>query len=417
MNLRELSFRAPPSVIALCGGLAVVGGAALAVGLLQSPERAWLNLLLVSYGLLSLGLGGLVFVALQYITGTGWSVALRRVPEAMAAVLPVAALGLGIVFLARPSLYPWAAAPADEAEGLSPLRHAWFNQSFFLARAAFYLACWLSLGLALVSTSRRQDRDGDPARSRTNVRLSAAFLVAFAVTFWLASQDWLMSLDADWSSTMFAVYQFGGLFLGGLAGITLLAACLRWMGPFRNVFVGSHVHDLGKLLFGFSSFWMYLWFCQYMLIWYVNDPEEAVWYTRRLHGGWTPLFFLNVVLNWAVPFVVLLPRVAKQRAGVLAAVSLMVLAGRWLDLYLQILPRSGGAPLAGAAWEIGLAAGAAGLFALVFFTALRRAALVPLGDPLLPESLPALGLARSPSWASRPGSSGPEVSLPRGFLR
>jgi hypothetical protein len=369
--------------------LAVLGGAALAVGLLQSPQRAWLNLLLVSYVLLSLGLGALVFVAIQYVTGAGWSVALRRVPEAMAAVLPVAALGLGLVFLARPSLYPWAGAAAHEDAAANSLRHAWFKQPFFLARAAFYVACWLALGFAVVRNSRRQDRDGDPARTRSNVRLSSAFLVVFAVTFWLASQDWLMSLDGDWSSTMFAVYQFGGLFLGGLAGITLLAACLRWLGPFRDVFVGEHVHDLGKLLFGFGNLWGYLWFCQSMLIWYVNSPEEAVWYTRRLHGGWDALFHLNVVLNWVVPLAVLLPRAARQRVGVLAAVSVVLLAGRWLDLYLQVLPTSGGPPLGTAWWwEISLAVGAAGLFGLVFFAALGRAALVPVGDPFLAESLP-----------------------------
>ena len=397
MNQGDLTFRPPWSVICLCGGLAVLGGAALAVGLFQGPERAWLDLLLVSYYLLCLGLGGLVFVALQYVTGAGWSVALRRVPEAMAAVVPVAALGLGAVFLARPSLYPWAGAVTGEGGAVNPLRQAWFNPPFFLARAAFYLACWIVLGLALVRTSRRQDRDGDPARTRRNVRVSAAFLVVFAVTFWLASQDWLMSLDPEWYSTIFAVYQFGGVLLGGLAGMILLAVCLRWLGPFRNVLTAAHLHDLGKLLFGFSTFWMYLWFCQYLLIWYVNNPEEAVWFARRLHGDWAPLFVLNIVLGWGIPFVVLLPRATKQRAGVLAAVSLVVLAGRWLDLYLEILPRAGDPPLAGAGWELGLLAGAVGLFGLVFFAALGRAALVPVGDPFLVESLPALRPHAEPS--------------------
>jgi hypothetical protein len=385
MNPGDFSFRPPRSVVALCGVLALLGGGALAVGLFRDPGRAWLNLLLVSFYLLSLGLGALVFVAVQYVTGAGWSVALRRVPEAMAAVLPVAALGLGVVVLARPALFPSAAEEATAP----PLRHFWFNRPFFLARAAAYFACWLAPGLALVLASRRQDRDADPAHTRTSVRLSAAFLVVFAVTFWLACQDWLMSLDGEWSSTIFAVYQFGGLFLGGLAGLAFLVACLRWLGPLRQVFVGDHVHDLGKLLFGFSCFWGYLWFCQYMLTWYVNNPEEAVWYTRRLHGGWAPLFLLNIVLNWAVPFVVLMSRAAKRRVGVLAAVSLVILAGRWLDLYLQVVPPSGGAPLADASWEIGLAFGGAGLFGLVFLVSLGRAAVVPVGDPLLAESLPA----------------------------
>ena len=398
MKSDEFSFRPPRGVLMLCGGLAVLGGAALAVGLLQSPERAWLNLLLVSYYLLSLGLGALVFVAIQYVTGAGWSVGLRRVPEAMVAILPVAAVGLGVVFLARPSLYPWAGPAAAEAGPPNPLRHAWFSWPFFLGRAAFYIACWMALGFALVATSRRQDRDGSPGHSRTNIRLSAAFLVVFGVTFWLANQDWLMSLDGEWISTIFAVYQFGGLFLSVLAAITLLAACLRWLGPFRDVFVGEHVHDLGKLLFGFGNLWGYLWFCQSMLIWYVNNPEEAVWYTRRLHGGWGSLFHLNVVLNWVIPLVVLLPRAARQRVGVLAAVSVVLLAGRWVDLYLQVLPRSGEGPWVGAAWEIGLAVGAAGLFALVFFAALGSAAVIPVRDPYLVESLPAL--RRQPSVSS-----------------
>jgi len=390
MKPGEFSFRPPRSVMVLCAGLAVLGGGALAVGFLQSPERAWLNLLLVSYYLLSLGLGALVFVALQYVTSAGWSVGLRRVPEAMAAVIPVAALGLAVVFVARPSLYPWAGAPTGEIDPGSELRHTWFNRPFFLARAAVYLISWMALGFALVRTSRRQDQDGDPARTRTNVRLSALFLVVFAFTFWLASQDWLMSLEYDWSSTIFAVYQFGGLFLGGLAAVTLLSVGLRWLGPFRNVLVGEHVNDLGKLLFGFSGFWGYLWFSQSMLIWYVNNPEEAVWYTRRLEGGWMPLFYLNVLLNWVIPLAILLPRAARQRVGVLAAVSVLILAGRWLDLYLQILPRAGGEPLQGAAWEIGLALGTAGVFGLLFFKTLGSAAVVPVKDPYLAESAPGL---------------------------
>jgi hypothetical protein len=382
MNSTELSFRPPRGLVVLCGAIAVLGAAALVVGLLQSPARAWLNLLLDSFYLLSLALGALIFVALQYVTGAGWSVGLRRVPEAMTAVLPLAALGLLAVFLARPSLY----AGAAEA---NPLRHAWFQRPFFLARAVFFLACWMAFAFAIVRVSHRQDQDGDPAHTRTNVRLSAAFLVVFAVTFWLAGQDWLMSLDGEWSSTIFSVYQFGGLFLGGLAGITLLAACLRWLGPFRDVLGQGQVRDLGNLLCGFGGFWGYLWFSQSMLIWYVNNPEEAVWYTRRLHDGWAPLFYLNVVLNWVVPLAVLLPQAAKRRVGVVAAVALVVLAGRWLDLYLQILPPTGEAPLTGAAWEIGLAAGAAGVFGLAFLTGLGRSPLVPIGDPFLPESVPA----------------------------
>jgi hypothetical protein len=353
----------------------------------EAPDRVWPNVLLVSYYLLALGLAGIVFEALQYVSGAGWSVGLRRVPEAMIAVMPIAAVGLGLVFVAKPSLYPWADASVTEAS--PPLRRDWYNRPFFLARAAVYIATWLVLGIALVRTSRRQDQDHAIAHTRTNIRLSAIFLVVFGVTFWLASSDWLMSLEPEWSSTMFAVYQFAGLFLAGLAGVILLAAWLRRLGPFRQVLTREHVHDLGKLLFGFSTFWMYLWLFQYLLVWYVNNPEETVYFTRRLNGVWGPLFVLNIVLNWGIPFLVLLPKATKQHIGVLVAVSVVVLAGRWLDLYLAILPYAGEPTPTTFAWELGLLAGVAGLFALVFFAALGKAAVIPVGDPFLSESLPA----------------------------
>jgi hypothetical protein len=380
-----LRFHPSRGLISLCVMLVGLGGAALYYGLREAPDRVWPNVLLASYYLLCLGLGGIVFVAIQYVTGAGWSVGIRRVPEAMIAIILLGAVGLGLVFIAKPSMYPWVAGPLAEAS--PPLRRAWYDQTFFLARAAFYIACWLLLGFAFVRSSRRQDHDHDLARTRTSIRLSAAFLVVFGVTFWLACSDWLMSLEPDWSSTMFAVYQFAGLFLAGLAGIIVLAAMLYWLGPFSRILTKEHVHDLGKLLFGFSTFWMYLWLFQYLLIWYVNNPEEAIYFTRRMHGGWRPLFLLNIALNWGIPFLVLLPRAPKRRIGILATVSLVILAGRWLDLYLAILPYTGEPTPTSLMWEAGLMAGAAGLFALVFFAAMRTVPIIPVGDPFLSESL------------------------------
>ncbi len=381
----SLRFSPGPALLCFCTVLVLLGGAALILGSREAPERVWPNVLLVSFYVLTLGLAGLVFVALQYVSGAGWSVGLRRVPEAMIVGIPLATVGLVLLFLVKPSLYPWIGVPVAEAS--PPLRRIWYTQPFFLARAAIYIACWLALGYALVWTSRRQDQDHAIAYTRQNVRWSAAFLVVFALTFWLACSDWLMSLEPDWSSTMFAVYQFGGLFLAGLAGVVVLSALLYWLGPFRAVLTKEHVHDLGKLLFGFSTFWMYLWLFQYMLIWYVNNPEETGYFTRRLSGGWRTLFVLNIVLNWAIPFLVLLPRAMKRQIVVLTAVSLIILAGRWLDLYLAILPYTGEPTPASLVWEAGLLVGAAGLFALLFFAALGQAAVIPEGDPFLCESL------------------------------
>jgi hypothetical protein len=387
MMQNEPRFHPPLMAIILCC-LAVVAGAALSSGLYQDPDRAGRDLLIVGYYLLTLGLGAMVFVALEYVTGAGWGIAIRRVPEAMAAIIPIGSLAIGLFLLGWPSIYPWAQASAEAGTARTPFTETWFRYPFFLARSFIYLASWLLFAYALVRTSRRQDTDGALAHTRANVRISAAFLAVFAITFWLAGHDWLMSLEPERSSTIFAVYQFAGLLESALAAIILLTALMRWFGPFRGVVTAEHAHDFGKLLFGLSTFWMYLWFCQYMLSWYVNNPEEVSYFTRRLEGGWGPFFIWNIVLNWAIPFVILLSKATKRRLGVLAIVSLVVLAGRGLDLYLEIFPAASAQPAFGLA-EAGLLLGAAGLFSLVFILAFRKAAVIPIRDPFLSESLPA----------------------------
>jgi hypothetical protein len=333
-------------------------GAACAGGLLLEPQRTWAGLLLVSYYLLTLGLGALVFLALLHVSGARWARGLVRVPEALAALLPVGAAGLLLVLLARPSLYPWTAHEAGEPAGW--FRDLWLSRPFFLARAVLYLGLWLVFARAIVGAA--------PGRAG---RWSAGFLVVFAVTCWLASYDWIMSLEPDWSSTIFGVYHFAGLLLAALAAVTVLAIWLRRRGELGADVTADTLHDLGKLLFGFSSFWMYTWFCQYLLIWYVNNPEETSHYVRRLHGAWGPLVLVNVLLNWGVPFLVLLPAAAKRNAGVLLKVALVVLVGRCLDLYLMIAPAVQVQPAFGLG-EAGLLLGAGGLGLLVLLGALGR---------------------------------------------
>jgi hypothetical protein len=364
--------------------LAFLGGVTLAVGLLQDPQRTWINLLLVSYYSVGLGLAGLLLVALHYITGARWSLPVRRVPEAMTAILPVAAAGLTAVLLCRPSLYPWS-VPDLSGGYESPLHHLWLSRPFFLFRAFAYLAVWLAFAAAVVHTSRKQDSDPHPAVTRRNIQLSAAFLVAFGVTCWLASYDWIMSLEPQWTSTIFGVYCFAGLFLSGLAAVVLLVIWLRRHTPLQAFVNENHLHDLGTLLFAFSSFWMYTWFCQYLLIWYVNNPEETAYFRRREQGTWPVYLVLDLALNWGVPFIVLLFRSAKRSSLVLGTIAFIVVIGRWVDLYLMILPSQAGVGQGPGVIEVGLLLGAAGVFALAVFRSLSRASLVPLHEPAVRE--------------------------------
>jgi hypothetical protein len=223
----------------------------------------WAGVLLVSYYFVGLGLAGLCFLAIHYTTGAKWSVAVRPAAEALASTLPIALALLGVVLVARPQLYEWTRAGFGGAASDLAFKRFWLSRAFFLERAAGYAVIWTVFALAL----RRP--------SRWSLRLSAAFLIVFAVTFTLASVDWIMSLEPMWYSTMFGVYNFAGMFLSGLAAIVLLGLWMERTGPLRGVLTDDHLHDLGKLLFAFSIFWMYIWFSQYMLIWYTNIPEEA----------------------------------------------------------------------------------------------------------------------------------------------
>jgi hypothetical protein len=377
----ERTYRLPAGVALVFGALALLGGVALLAGFVLESERTWVYLLLVGNYLIGLGLGGLVLIALHYLTGARWSLPVRRVEEALTAILPVAALGLALVFICRPSLYSWSVSASPTALE-SSWQHFWLNRPFFLIRSVIYLALWLALAAAMVRNSRRQDSSDDPTPTANNMRLSALFLVVFGLTCWLASNDWIMSLEPKWSSTIFGIYNFASLFLSAIAAVTLFVIWLWRSGPLRNVVNENHVHDLGTLLFAFSSFWMYIWFCQYLLIWYVNNPEETTYLLARWHGSWPAFLLFDIALNWAIPFVVLLFRSAKRSPLILGTVAGCVLVGRWVDLSLMILPSQGDWLSSPRLFEVGFLLGTVGLCALVVFWRLGRAPLVPLHEPI-----------------------------------
>jgi hypothetical protein len=369
--------------------LSAVGLVTAVAGAFVDPTRMWASWLLVSFYALTLALGGLCFVAIHYACGASWAVALRRIPEAMAGAVPVTAVAVAVVLIARPQLYPWTAGHFGVvlSESALAFKRAWLTWPFFLGRAVVFCVVWSVFAWAIRRHSRLQDAGGDVSHTFANRRLSIAFLVAFGVTFSLASFDWIMSLEPGWYSTIFSVYNFAGLFTAALSAVILVAIWLERAGPLAGVVNDNHFHDLGKLLFAFCTFWAYIWFSQYMLIWYANIPEETAYYIARTHGGWNVLFVANLVLNWAIPFVVLLSRDAKRSRTILGAVAATVLLARWLDLYLMIMPSIVGEHPTVGIWEIGLLAGGAGLFGLALARALREAPIVAAGDPHLAASL------------------------------
>jgi hypothetical protein len=380
-------FVPPKKLMSNLLAIAVTGALVTVIGIILVPERTWPNFLLAAQYLLGLGLAGAVFIALQYVSNAGWAVALRRVPEAMLKVLPLAAALMLLTLFGLQTLYPWSRADALLHDPLLRSKTWWLNVPAFSVRTVVYLALWLAVTYALTRNSERQDTGGSLAYTRRNTKRSAVFLVVLGLTFTLASMDWIMSIEPDWYSTIFGIYNFSGMFLNGLAAMTMLVIILRRMGPLHGVVTEFHLHSLGKLIFAFATFWMYIWFSQYLLIWYSNMPEEVTYLVHREKGSWLIFTIVNVLFNWAIPFVVLLPRWTKVNEGLLFKVCIIVMIGRWIDLFWMILPPfMPEAPYVNV-WEL---APFAGMIALFFYSTLRALSgvtIVPVGDPMLEESL------------------------------
>ncbi len=367
--------------------VSVIGVIIILFGFFAAPTRTWINLLLANYYLLSLGVAGIVFIAFQYITNAGWSVGLRRVPEAMTNVLPVAGLVMLVVLFGIHSMYEWSHDEVVAKDHLLQTKTWWLNSTFFSIRTIFYIGLWILFAYLLRKTSQAQDYSAEISLTDKNRKIAGTFIVVIALTFTFASIDWIMSLEPHWYSTIFGLYNFTGMFLNGLAAITILAILLKRMGPFQNVLNSSHLHDLGKLIFAFSTFWMYLWFSQYMLIWYSNIPEETTYFLARLKGSWTIFTLLNLLFNWAIPFVVLLPVWTKKNEGLLLKVCIIIMIGHWIDLFWMIMPPfMNNEPLLNI-WEIGPIASAISGFFYITFKAFSQKNTIPVNDPMLVESI------------------------------
>jgi len=366
--------------------LVCFGGLGLLLGPYLDLYRFWPSFLVSAFYFLSLALGALVFLSIQHVSNAAWSTAIRRVPEALMTYVPVGAASILAVFFGRYTIYEWTHTLPTAHGTASHWKAAFLNSPFFFGRMLVVLVLWSIFVFLLRRESLQQDRDGLLEHTTRSKGYSAAFLAVFAVTFSLASFDWLMSIEPEFYSTIYALYCFSGLVLSGVAAITVSVILLRRRGWLAQT-GPHHLHSLGKLVFGFSTFWAYIWLCQYILIYYANLPEETIYYIRRTATrGWTVLFLLNLFLNWVIPFVLLLSRNAKRSENVLLSACVIVLAGHWLDLYLMVAPAFGGSPVFG--WvDAALLAGFAALCALTFLSSLAKAPLLPERDPYLEESL------------------------------
>jgi hypothetical protein len=371
-------------------GMAAVGlGGALALGLAGGDARAqlWHSWLVGTLFVTSLALGGLFFVLVHHATQAGWSVVVRRTAENAMATLPFLGLLFAPLLFGTGELFHWSHGDAVAADPVLAHKQPYLNLPFFVVRTVLYLAVWSGMAIWFGRLSRLQDRTGDHEITRRLRRASAPALIVFALTVTFASFDWLMSLDPHWYSTIFGVYFFSGSAVAIYAFLSLVTIAQRRSGLLVDVVTTDHLHDLGKLLFAFVSFWGYIGFSQFFLIWYGNLPEETSFFAERLHGTWRGASVLLAVGHFVVPFFFLLPRTVKRRSGALAAAAVWMLLMHLVDLYWLVMPNLHPEGLAPGLLDAAALIGSIGVFLAAFGRSLGRQSLVPLRDPRLPESL------------------------------
>ncbi|PQO41999.1 quinol:cytochrome C oxidoreductase [Blastopirellula marina] len=384
-------------IVFLLGGVGLLLLAGV-LGYSSDPSYFFHSYLTSFVYFLSISLGALFFVPVHFLARAGWNVVVRRVAELMMqAVIPLALLFVAIlvpVLLGSDALFTWN-NPALTTQGspdydqLIAHKTPYLNWSFFAFRAVFYFGAWIFIARYFYNNSLKQDGTGDKKITLNLQKNSALAVIAFALTVTFASFDWLMSLDPHWFSTIFGVYFFAGCALSFFATITIILVLLQGSGKLTGIVSKEHYHDLGKYTFGFTLFWGYIAFSQYLLIWYANIPEETEWYLRRQENGWAYVAIALLFGQFFIPFFGVMSRHVRRHKYALAGWAAFILVMHYVDLYYIIMPQVGdanGAPQFGIV-DICCFLGFAGVYisSLIWFATDRP--LVPLKDPRLNESL------------------------------
>ncbi|MBF0491527.1 MAG: hypothetical protein HQM15_01955 [Deltaproteobacteria bacterium] len=354
----------------------------------HEEKRAWVNFLLNYVFWFSIGLSGVFFAALQHLTGSYWSVTVRRVAESFSAFLPCAFV-LFFIFLlfGMSSLYEWLDPKAVQADKLLLMKSAYLNKNFFIVRhLALYTVIFL-MGGWMIKNSIRQDQSGDLRLTRINVKIAAPFMLFFGWLFTFAIFDLVMSLQPHWFSTIFGIYCWAGLFYSGLGMLALWVVNLRKNGYLGDYVSEDHLHDIGKLMFTFMVFWAYIAFSQFVLIWYANMPEETVFFLNRARNHWKCLSYILIFFKFVLPFFILVSRPSKRNPKRMGIMGAWFVLAQYLDMYWLIFPVFYPEnPVFG--WiEIGIFAGFAGLFFKVVGVKLGQNSAVAVKDPRLELAL------------------------------
>jgi hypothetical protein len=361
----------------------------------QLQNKPWSALYVAALFFMLISLGALAFYAIQHAAQAGWSPVLFRVMEAITsylvpgAIIVYVLLVLSSLHFNNNHLFAWMNEGVTEVgnknyDEIIAGKAGYLNIPFFLIRAAIFMGGWIFYRQYTRKNALALDETHDVTYYKKNFKASAAFLAFFLVSESMMSWDWIMSVDPHWYSTLFGWYVFASFFVSGITVIALTTLYLKSKGYLENV-NNSHFHDLAKFMFGISVFWTYLWFSQFMLMWYDNIPEEVTYFKMRIDNYNLP-FFGMVVMNFVFPILILINTDFKRVPWIITMAGTVILCGHYLDFHNMIFPAT-----VGDQWFIGISEISsilffAGLFIFVVFTTLAKQPLLPKGNPLIEES-------------------------------
>ncbi|GAA4301407.1 quinol:cytochrome C oxidoreductase [Compostibacter hankyongensis] len=375
-----------------------VGVLALLIGIFalngeEGARRFWGVLLFDSvFFLVVTAAMGLLLSAATLAAGS-WHIAYRRVMESMVMALPVLGILAFIVLMIivwgdKHFIYEWVDKHVVAEDPVLQKKSVFLNPGFFTLMTVLTIGLWSFLGYRLRRLSLQEDlaQPGTRKIYWKTLRVAAAFVAVFAVTNSSSSWQWIMSTTPHWYSTLFAWYIFASSLVCSIAVLALFVVLMRNLG-FMEWITDEHLHDLGKLMFAFSIFWTYLWFAQYMLIWYGNIPEETTYFSPRLWGSYRPIFLLNIIINFVTPFLLLMTRDAKRNYTSVAVLAFIIVIGHMLDFYMMFMPQIVKDNWHLGWFELGITLGYAGLMILLVTRSLAKAPLYPKNHPFLKETL------------------------------
>jgi len=372
------------NVLVFAALLGIIGCVA---GYFTNPARLFQSYIVAFAYTTLIGLGAFFFVMIQFLTGSAWSVTMRRIMENVMITLPVGLLLFIPVAIGLNDIYPWTNQQAVAADAVLRAKSSFLTPNWFIARAVIYFVLWSLWAGSIYRQSTKQDTARSVKQMHIASRWSAPGLFLAVAIGTLASYDWLMSLEPKWYSTIFGLVMLSGGALSFFSVVTLVCLALRQAGILKNSITPEHYHDLGKWIFAMTCFYTYVAFAQYFLIWYSNLPEETIWYRHRMVGSWLQISLAMPFLRFLIPFPILLSLPAKRSLKVVGFMAVWSLVVEYIDLYWVVMPtyyKTGPQPH----WlDLATLVTTVSVCGLVFWSRFRAHKMVPVGDLRLEQSL------------------------------